>query len=275
MPRKQFHSAAVSGLLCAVLLQLSAASAQAQRFHLGWWQLSLAQSEVPNAEVEARRTTMARALFDEGLRFVDTEHWAEARDRFARVLTLRYSAVAAYNLALAEARLGRGVVAAATLRKLLSDPTLDPKVHDRANALLSEVEGRFGWLTLHVVGDCKGCTIYLDREEWPWAAVGVSVPIDPGSYALRLRIDDKLIAEQRLEVAPAAKVEASLLAPGAAKLAAGGTTEGVALAPAGDAAQARSEKSGSFNPLTSGWFWGAMGVVAAGVVATIVLATRH
>jgi hypothetical protein len=255
-----------------VCLQLWAASAQAQRFHLGLWQLSLAQADVSNSELEARNTTIARALFDEGLRFVDAEKWADARDRFARVLTLRYSAVAAYNLALAEARLGRGVVAAATLRKLLSDSTLDPKVHDRATALLNEVEGRFGWLTLHVVGACNGCTIYLDREAWPWAAVGVSVPIDPGSYALRLRLDDKIVAEQRLNIAPAAKVETSLLAPGAAKLAAGRAADGAVFDPA--SSPARSSADSRFNPLTSGWFWGAMGMVAAGVAATLILATQ-
>jgi hypothetical protein len=274
MPRKQPHLAAVSGWLCAVCMQLSAASAHAQHFHLGLWQLSLAQAETSNSDADARHTTIARALFDEGLRFVDAEHWADARDRFARVLTLRYSAVAAYNLALAEARLGRGVVAAATLRKLLSDSTLDPKVHDRATALLTEVEARFGWLTLRVVGDCKGCTIYLDREEWPWAAVGVSVPIDPGSYALRLRIDDKVVDEQRLDVAPAAKVETSLMAPGAAKLAVGGAPDGMAGDPTSGPVQSSTDQGAHFNPLTSGWFWGAMGVIVAGAAAGIILATH-
>jgi hypothetical protein len=43
-----------------------------------------------------------------------------------------------------------------------------------------------------------------------------------------------------------------------------------------DPANAREHGNGdnTFNPLTSGWFWGAMGVVAAGVAATLILATQ-
>lgn len=244
-------------LFAGLCLQLSAAGARAQ-------------AEGSSADLEARNTTMARALFDEGLRYVDAEQWAAAQDRFARVLALRYSAVAAYNLGLAQARLGRGVVAAAALRRLLSDNGLDPKVRDRASTLLSDVEARFAWLTVHVVGECKGCMVYVNQDEWPWAAVGVSVPIDAGHYALRLRIDERVLAEERLELAPAARVAASLIASSA--------DSQPATAPATSEQrpdpQAAQSQSGRFNPLTSGWFWGAMGVLAAGAAAAIILEQR-
>lgn len=273
MLRYLHHLAAISctracWLFAWVCLQLPAAGARAQMFQLT--QPLLAQADTPAADLEARNTTMARALFDEGLRYVDAEQWAAAQDRFARVLTLRYSAVAAYNLGLAQARLGHGVVAAAALRRLLSDTNLDPKVRERANALLADVEAHFAWLTLRVVGECTGCTVYVNQDEWPWAAVGVSVPIDAGHYALRLRSGERVLAEERVDLAPAAHVEASLLAtpsapqPGSAAVA----------VTAQDQPAEPPRAAGDFNLLTSGWFWGAMGVVAAGTATAIILATR-
>jgi tetratricopeptide (TPR) repeat protein len=261
----------IAAVACALLCTGVAGPAHAQA-----GRLAVAQAQ---AAVEARHTTMARALFEEGLRNVDAGQWAQAEDRFERVLELRYSAVAAYNLGLAQAKLGHGVVAAATLRKLLADATLEPKVRERASALLAEVEAHFGWLTLRVLGKCDGCSVYLNREEWPWAAVGVSVPIDPGKYKLELRWADVLLAQDRLEVSPAARVEASLAArPGALKAA----QEAQAHAPqpaerTEPLSQAQLGISGTRNRttlLSSPWFWSAMGVLVVGAVAAIAL-ERH
>jgi tetratricopeptide (TPR) repeat protein len=255
-------------LLAWACLQLPAAGAQAQLFQLS--QPLLAQAETSQADLDARNTTMARALFDEGLRYLDAEQWDTAQDRFARVLTLRYSAVAAYNLGLAQARLGRGVVAAAALRRLLADAGLDAKVRDRATALLADVEAHFAWLTLRVVGDCKGCMVYVNQDQWPWAAVGVPVPIDAGHYSLRLRVGERVLAEERVDLAQAARVEASLLASPNAQQP--GSSEEPATSPDAPSTPARS--SNEFNLLTSGWFWGAMGVFAVGAATAVVLATR-
>src|SRR6185436_26753 len=91
------------------------------------------------ASDEAQMNAIARALFDEGLQFVDSETWESAADRFSRLLAIRYSAVAAYNLALARSHLGKLVLAAETLRKLLVDPALDPKVREPALSLQADV----------------------------------------------------------------------------------------------------------------------------------------
>jgi len=237
--------------------------------------LLLAQPRLSSVDVEARNTTMARALFDEGLRFVDSENWLEAQDRFGRVLTLRYSAVAAYNLGLAQARLGHGVVAAASLRRLLTDPNLDQKVRERASALLNDVEAHFAWLKVRVLGDCKDCSLSLNDDEWPWAVVGVAVPVDAGSYALRLHAGGRVLSEERLEIAPAAHVEATLRA---GPVAAAAPRSGAAPAASAARAQALSADAArdGHEPsiLASGWFWGAMGVLAIGATTAIILGTR-
>jgi hypothetical protein len=227
-----------------------------------------------SAEVEARNTTMARALFDEGLKYVDSEQWEQAQDRFGRVLTLRYSAVAAYNYGLALARLGRGVVAASTLRRLLTDVNLDPHVHEHASTLLRDVEARFAWLNVRVHGECKGCEVSLNEQIWPWAAIGVFVPVDAGNYALRLRLKSNVLAEQRLSIAATERVEATLSSghPGASAAAgAGSARPGVPMLATTPQAVAEPPRSSVFK---SGWFWGAMGVLVIGAAGTVVLASQ-
>jgi hypothetical protein len=225
-------------------------------------------------EAEARRTTMARALFEEGLRYIDTGRWADAQDRFARVVELRYSPVAVYNLGLAQARLGHGVVAAATLRKLLADPSVEPKVRDPAAALLAEVEAKFGWLALRVTQPCDGCRVYVDSEEWPPAVLGVSVPIDAGKHGLELRWDASLLAAESVEVASAARVTATLTTPAGALAAARHARFGAAAQPRFSERTSNAPTGSRSSVVASPWFWGAMAVLAAGAVTALVIESR-
>jgi tetratricopeptide (TPR) repeat protein len=241
-------------------------------------QIALAQTQAAPAEsavdVEARNTTMARALFDEGLKYVDSEQWEQAQDRFGRVLSLRYSAVAAYNWGLALARLGRGVVAASALRRLLTDVNLDAHVHEHASSLLREVESRFSWLNVRVQGECAGCEVVLNEQLWPWAAIGVFVPVDAGNYALRLRLGNNVLAEQRLTIAATERVEATLASGHPANAVATGANTSrpgnlMLVATPQPAVETRRSSL-----LTSGWFWGAMGVLVIGAAGAIVLGSQ-
>ncbi|HKU40078.1 MAG TPA: hypothetical protein VJR89_18090, partial [Polyangiales bacterium] len=87
--------------------------------------VSAQHAEVEAAGGDEQRVAAARALFEEGLRRVDAEQWSLAADCFARLLALRYSAVAAYNLALAQVRLGQTVRGLTSLRELLAQPGLE------------------------------------------------------------------------------------------------------------------------------------------------------
>jgi tetratricopeptide (TPR) repeat protein len=278
MPGPSCHNApaAVSGKLttaCAALLLGLSLGSPCARAQLAAATPAASERPFVRDESEARRTTMARALFEEGLRFVDAGRWAEAEDRFERVLLLRYSPVAAYNLGLAQARLGHGVVAAATFRKLLADPTLEPKVREPATAQLSEVEAHFGWLTLHVPGRCEGCQVQIDREDWPPAVWGVAVPIDAGPHALELRRAESILAIAQIDIKPAARMEATLAPRAAAARGERSTGEGL---PPGAASLATAPASSSANAplLTSPWFWGAMGVLVVGSVTAVLVAAR-
>jgi len=216
------------------------------------------------------RVAIARGLFEEGLRHVDAERWSQAADCFTRLLELRYSAVAAYNLALARARLGENVRALTSLRELLALPGIEITVREAALALQLEAEGNVGWLTVRVRGTCAGCLVQLDGQPWPAATPGVPVPVDPGDHALALRRGDELVASADLNVAPGARFEAALQAAAEHESApqlvppmAAATAPGAA---APSAALNEPAPAQSSSLLKSPWFWGGVGVLAAGMV---------
>jgi hypothetical protein len=217
---------------------------------------------------DPNRVATARALFEEGLRHVDAEEWGKAADCFSRLLELRYSPVAAYNLALARARLGQNVQALTSLRELLAQPGLEATVRDAALSLQHEAETNVGWLTVHVRGTCGDCQVQLDGQRWPAATPGVAVPVDPGHHALVLMRSHELVASSDLTVAPGARFEASLQPPAAHEPA----PQLVAAAPA-QVSPAQSvlltepvAAPAQSSLFASPWFWGGVGVLAAGMV---------
>ena len=222
---------------------------------------------------------MARALFEEGLRHVDAEEWALAADRFGRVIALRYSAVAAYNLALARSHLGQSVLALEGLRELLAQPNLEANVHDVALQLQKEQTAQVGWLTVQLRGPCEGCTVQLDGKTLPQAALGVAVPVDPGHHALGLVRADRSVAMRDLTMARGARIEMRLDAPAAVTRAPLASEAAATSEPAADSSNDASLVSAPSAALQdspgaddkrslfkSPWFWGGVGVLAAGVV---------
>jgi hypothetical protein len=267
------------GMLCAALLIAAAPTAVAGQTPRG---AAANGGDASAARPDPQQVAMARALFEEGLRHVDAEEWALAADRFARVLALRYSAVAAYNLSLARARLGSSVLALESLRDLLAQPGLESTVRDAALALQKEQHAYVGWLTVRVHGDCDGCSVRLDDTALHDAALGVAVPVDPGHHSLALSRGEELLASTNLTVSRGARVEGNLEAPDAPRAALSPADVTDPAASSGDAAavsappaalEAAPEKQSEGSLLTSPWFWGGVGVLAAGVVTVgVVLA---
>jgi hypothetical protein len=264
------------GTLYAAAL-LAAAPAAAQSAQAGVTAVSEANSRTAS---DPRQVAMARALFEEGLRHVDAEAWALAADRFARVLALRYSAVAAYNLALARARLGSSVLALEGLRDLLSQPGLEATVRDAALSLEKEQQAYVGWLTVRVHGECAGCSVDLDTKPLPPAALGVAVPVDPGHHTLALTRDEGVLARTNLTVSKGSRVEGNLDVPTGVRLpsaplspasvgnvadAERSTNDTAAPSAALESSSTAKQPKGS-SLLSNPWFWGGVGVLAAGVV---------
>lgn len=158
-----------------------------------------AHAQAADAQAEDQ-TQSARRLFDEGLKFVESQHWEEAADRFGRVLAIRASAIVSYNYASALVHLNRMVEASRALRGVVADPNASPEVVEAARTLLSGVEPRIGQLTVRLHGDTTDVQITIDDEPLPEGDIGIPVPVDPGEHIVRATRGGLPIARRKVEI---------------------------------------------------------------------------
>jgi hypothetical protein len=261
-----------------------------------WWcssfcvLASTASAQAPGAtrhptEGDSAAVDQARKLFAEGLKFVELEDWAQAEDRFRRVLALRSSHVVAYNLASALVHLGRIVESSELLRAIVRDATAEATTREAATQLLSEIEPRIGSLTIRVSGDATGASLKLDDKQVELTGSVQTVSVDPGEHHVALARDGAELISKSAQVGGDAPLQVELTlelnpppAPEAAARAASAISATPRHAPTAATSQetdhgepAPSQRSSSL--LASPWLWaGAGAVVAAAVVAIVLLA---
>jgi len=214
----------------------------------------MAQPSSDEETEDARLTAAARAVFEEGLELADRGDWEAAADRFRRASEIRDSAPIRFNLAQSIARLGRLIEAVEMLRALEEDEAVEPEVRRSATELRRELEERIGRVTVRVPGLEEEQRIMLDDLELPEAALGVAIPIDPGSHTLRLMEGPELMDQTAFEVddgqSRVVGVGAGLLGPDPEVVEEGGTV------------------------FETWWFWTLTGVVVAGGAVTAYLLLR-
>lgn len=217
------------------------------------------------------QTAEARALFEEGLQFVEAQQWADAADRFGRVLAIRSSAIVSYNYASALVKLERLVEASRALRGVIADPSASSEVVEAARALLETVEPRIGQLTVRLRGDTANVVVMLDDEALPEGSVGIAVPVDPGERVVRVTRDGLPIARRVVNVLEGAPlysltIDVVPLPTDVASAAPAGTGNG----DAGLTANDRSETDGG---TPWGWIIGGSVLAVGAVVVGVLLAT--
>jgi len=211
-------------------------------------------------------TAEARALFEEGLQFVEAQQWAEAVDRFGRVLAIRSSAIVSYNYASALVKLDRLVEASRALRGVIADPSAAPEVVEAARALLEGVEPRIGQLTVRLRGDTARVVVTLDDEPLPEGSIGIAVPVDPGERVVRVTRDGLPIARRVVNVAEGAPLHNLTIDVVPMPTEVAGTSP---TGPDDDHARlAANENSDSGGGTPWGWIIGG-GVVAVGVAVVV------
>ncbi|MDH5491924.1 MAG: hypothetical protein OEY14_08215 [Myxococcales bacterium] len=208
----------------------------------------------------AERTALARALFAEGMEHVQAERFAEGADRFRRANALHPSPNIAFNLAAALARLDRLVEATELLRELLRDGALHPRLHDEGSALLERLLPQIPHLRIRLEGESAAVTVQIDGRTLDAVAIGVNIPIDPGSHEIRALRGGETIASEDVQLGPGERREIALALPSGAGVPPG------ALEPS-----PQEGGGGGISP----WVWIGAGVglvlVAAGVVALVTL----
>jgi tetratricopeptide (TPR) repeat protein len=155
----------------------------------------------------------ARALFQEGVSAARRGDYAEATDRFRRAHALRPAAPIAYNLASALAHQGELVEASEILEGLLRDPALPRALRAPVTRRRDEVAARVARVTVRLEGDARGVDVTLDERSLPEAAIGVSLPIDPGDHELRALRDGARVAVERVTIGEAEERDVVLTIP--------------------------------------------------------------
>jgi len=209
-----------------------------------------AQDAAPDPSVRAT----ARALFQEGVGFVDALEWAQAADRFERALALYDSAVIRFNLATVYDELGRLVEASEHLRDVIRRDDADEDVRQAARDRLTAVDARIAHLTIRVEGEADEVT--RDDVPVPTVALGVSAPVDPGSHTLRAMRGGEVVATETVELAEAASEEVVLSVPPAVVIP--------------DPVLPDPDPALSDEPFyAQWWFWSLIGVVVVGAAVGI------
>lgn len=235
-------------------------------------------AQEPAAELDAQQLNIARALFEEGLAFMDNKEWAPAADRFARVLQMRWSPVVAYNLGSALVELGEIGDAVEHLRRVMREPALEDSVRTPAQLLLTQAEARLGKVRIMILGESAGLQILLDDSEWPQAAMGVAVPLAPGRHRVVLQQGSEQIEVREIFVTEREQLDVSFdRTPEEEPAAAAPPPAAVAAAAPSSKAQSDSydDFSGGDDSADDGdsilgawWLWTGIGVAVAAAVVT-------
>jgi hypothetical protein len=220
--------------------------------------LSMAQSQSATEEM------LAREQFNAGIAAVESGHWLEARDAFARAYALDARPLILLNLAGAQAHTGQFLAASISYRRFLASAGTDVGATYvvAAREALANCERRLAHVRLGVVGAREGDRVLLDGALVPPAAIGAAIPLDPGEHVFSIvnnqhrdvgRVTVRLGEGQAVDTALRASLPREpvqrWLAPTARERRMQRETRHAAIAP---------------------WFWVAIGaVVIAGAAATI------
>jgi hypothetical protein len=143
----------------------------------------------PDADGQLDTTPLARRLFTEGVDAARRLDWMVAMEKFNKSYELSPRPLTLYNLAGAQVATNRYVRGIESYRKFLRD-TSDgtyPEFRKEAQNVLSTLEPKIAWAKLAVTGMVSGDTMALDSEPLVSAAIGESLPIDPGQHVLEIK----------------------------------------------------------------------------------------
>lgn len=148
----------------------------------------------------------ARSLFQEGLAAAREGRWEHARDRFERSYAIAPRPNTLLNLAGAQVQTGQLVAGAESYRRFLAEARSGAAARYRPQAeeALAEVERRIARLTVSVEGLTEADTVTLDGDELARAALGIEIPVDPGTRTIVVHRGD---AERAREIVTLAEGE--------------------------------------------------------------------
>ena len=177
---------------------------------LGVAPLARAQS---SGEPSAQDRAVARHLFEEGVRLMDEQRHEEAAERFRRASELVEAATILFNLAVADAHVGRLLEAVDALRRLELMPGVEPFLADNARTRRQEIEPRLAHVVIELSGPSEGVEVRFDDDLLPSAALGAPAPTDPGEHRVVATRDGEIVASRELSLVEGQRESVTLEIP--------------------------------------------------------------
>lgn len=226
----------------------------------------LAQPVVARAEPTAADKALAEALFRDGKKLMDEGQVADACPKFAESQRIDPKPGTLLNLAVCHEQEGKTASAWAELTEVVSVSTAmgQEERAEFAKTRALKLEGRLSRLLLEVTTAVPEMRIKLNQRTLSAAAVGSSIPVDPGDYTIEVTAPGKKAWSERLtiEAGPSTKKLVIPVLADAAK----GPSEPVPVTPAPDRGAAQGGGVGDLLTLrTAGFIAGGLGVVGLGI----------
>lgn len=224
----------------------------------------------------AAKVPVARRLYEEGVDAVNKGRWSVAHDRFKASYEMAPRVLTLFNLAGAQAQIGRLVEASESYRRFLRETTDGryQELRTDATTQLETIEKQIGQLTLDVTNIDPGDQIVIDDIEFPHSALREPMPMNPGSHVITIKRDGTGIATKNLELTTGAAEKIALEVPKRVDLQLRRDPNGnVVSGGFGPNGGPGPEKEGR-SVFKSPWFWTIAAVVVVGGATGAYLLTR-
>jgi hypothetical protein len=230
----------------------------------------------PADPTAAGKVPLARRLYEEGVDAVNKGRWSVAYERFKASYELAPRVLTLFNLGGAQAQTGRLVEATESYRRFLRETTDGryPDLRSDATTQLDQLEKQIAQLTIEVTNIDAGDVIAIDDSDFPRAAIGEPIPVNPGTHVAKVQRAGAVVANRSITLAPgAAEVVRLELPVKQADLVVRKPPESsVVTSPGSDIQPVDKPKSRSV--LRSPWLWSAVAVVVIGGAAGAYYFTR-
>jgi hypothetical protein len=234
----------------------------------------------PTATTAAQDAQDPGAAFDEGLRALQEERFADALAAFETSYRLDPVPVVLYNIGMCQRELGDPAAARTALLRYAAAPGEGdpPDLREQAERTIREIDALLASLTVNV--EPSGATVLIDAIDVGTAPLAEPLRLNPGRHVVDARADgfDPGTVEVDLSAGESATVTMRL-APAAPPTPVGPPPVPVeppplpvepppAVGSATPPAPPAPVGGGAWTP--SGWFWAAAGVASAATLAAVV-----
>ena len=187
----------VLSLATALLVGVGPARAQRTPAHGGARAPAHTAPTPPPADADPG-VARARALFAEGVAFVQTEHFAEAEASFRGALALRDAPTIRYNLAFVLFKRGAYPEALANTDAVLHDATATPALNAQAESVRRQIAERAGYAQLELRGT-SDAVVAVDGYDL--SDLSAEVALAPGAHIATASQAGRELARASVEVA--------------------------------------------------------------------------